>query len=248
MHIRFDQQRVIVTGAARGFGLRIATRFVDLGAEVYGCDIAADELDSLRASGAAASVLDLRDRAAAAAFVQEVASAGPVDILVNCCGGPAGATKQPIETVPDAQWDDILDINAGATFAMCRAIAPVMKASRSGRIVNISSGAGLRASPTGIIAYTAAKHAIVGLTRQLAAELGPFGVTVNSVAPGFVRTTAETEAHWQSFGAEGQAAALAGLALRRLGSADDIADATLFFASDHAGWITGQILAVDGGR
>ena len=123
-----------------------------------------------------------------------------------------------------------------------------MKAARYGRIVNISSGAGLRTSLTGIQAYAAAKAAQIGLTRQLAQELGPFGVTVNNVAPGFVRSNPTTERQWASYGSEGQARFVDSLFLRRLGSAEDIAAAVLFFASDLAGWITGQILSVDGGR
>ena len=123
-----------------------------------------------------------------------------------------------------------------------------MKAARFGRIVTISSGAGLRPSLTGIQAYSAAKHALVGLTKQLSWELGPFGVTVNSVAPGFVRSNPATERQWDSYGPEGQRRLVDGIHTKRLGSADDIAAAVLFFASDAAGWITGQVLSVDGGR
>jgi 3-oxoacyl-[acyl-carrier protein] reductase len=122
-----------------------------------------------------------------------------------------------------------------------------MKRARKGRIVNISSGAGVRSSRTGIHAYTAAKHAVVGLTRQLASELGAYGITVNSVAPGFVRSTAETERDWQALGAAGQQKLVESIALRRLGTPDDIGNAVLFFASEHASWITGQVLLVDGG-
>jgi 3-oxoacyl-[acyl-carrier protein] reductase len=127
-------------------------------------------------------------------------------------------------------------------------VSPGMKASRFGRIVNISSGAGLRTSLTGIQAYAAAKAAQIGLTRQLAQELGAWNITVNNVAPGFVRSNPTTERQWESYGPEGQQKLVDSLYLKRLGSADDIAAAVLFFASDLAGWITGQILSVDGGR
>jgi 3-oxoacyl-[acyl-carrier protein] reductase len=123
-----------------------------------------------------------------------------------------------------------------------------MKRAGQGRIVNISSGAGLQASLTGIQAYCSAKHAVIGLTRQLAHEFGPFGVTVNSVAPGFIRSNPSTEKQWESYGAEGQKALINRIAMHRLGSAQDIANAVLFFASDFAGFVTGQVLSVDGGK
>ena len=123
-----------------------------------------------------------------------------------------------------------------------------MKSAGCGRIVNISSGAGLGVSLTGIQAYASAKAAQIGLTRQLAHELGPHGITVNNVAPGFVLSNPNTERQWESYGAEGQKALIDGIALRRLGTPADIANAVLFFASEYAGWITGQTLQVDGGR
>ena len=122
-----------------------------------------------------------------------------------------------------------------------------MKAARAGRIVNISSGAGMRPSLTGIQAYAAAKHAVVGFTKQMALELGPFGITVNSVAPGFVRSNPSTEKQWESYGPEGQKRLMDGVFMRRPGAPEDIANAVLFLASDHASWISGQILAVNGG-
>ena len=123
-----------------------------------------------------------------------------------------------------------------------------MKAAGRGRIITISSGAGLGITLTGIQAYAAAKAAAIALTRQLGHELGPFGITVNCVAPGFVRSNPASEKQWQSYGEAGQRALVEGIALRRLGTPDDIANAVLFFASDAAAWVTGQTLSVDGGR
>ena len=248
MNIRFDNKRVIVTGAAKGFGRHIAANFVALGAKVWGVDIDAAGLAETARSGVTPKIIDLTDRAAVTAWAAEMEAGGAIDILVNNAGGPAGAFRGLIENVSDEEWDTLLNINAGATFAVCRAFVPQMKRAGRGRIVNISSGAGVAASRTGIHAYTAAKHAVVGLTRQLASEVGQFGITVNSVAPGFVRTTRETEEHWDALGDAGKQAMLNSIAMRRMGTPEDIGNAVLFFASEQASWITGQVLVVDGGK
>ena len=120
-----------------------------------------------------------------------------------------------------------------------------MKAARWGRIVNISSGAGRSVSLTGIQAYTSAKAGQIGFTRQMAHELGPFGVTVNAIAPGFVLSNPSSIAQWESYGPEGQAAVLERIALRRLGTPEDIADGVVFLC--RAAWLTGQVISIDGG-
>lgn len=172
----------------------------------------------------------------------------PVDILVNNAGGVLGQVGRPLEEISAADWQSIFDVNVTGAFYMSQAVAPGMKRAGRGRIVNISSGAGLGISLTGIQAYASAKAAQIGLTRQLAHELGPFGITVNNIAPGFVRSNPTTERQWDSYGAEGQAALIDRIALKRLGTPDDIAHGVLFFASDYAGWITGQVLSIDGGK
>jgi 3-oxoacyl-[acyl-carrier protein] reductase len=139
-------------------------------------------------------------------------------------------------------------INPGIAFALSRAVARGMKQARSGRIVNMSSGAGIAASRTRLHPYTAAKHAVVGLTRQMAAELGAFGITVNSVAPGFVLSSPFTQADWDRYSPDAQKAHIENTFMRRIGTPDDIAGAVLFLVSDHASWITGQVISVDGGR
>ena len=132
-------------------------------------------------------------------------------------------------------------------FHLARAVAPGMKTRGEGRIVIISSGAGLRVSRTGIHSYGTAKTAQIGLARQLASELGPHGITVNTVAPGFMPTSPDYVRQWEGYGEAGQRALIEGTAMRRLGCPADIAGAVLFLASSHAGWITGQTLAVMGG-
>lgn len=250
MEIRFDNKVVAISGAGHGFGRCIAQTFAGLGARVFGCDLSAAELAETAKAGVTTAVVDLTDRAAGAAWIAGVerAAGGAVDILVNNSGGVAGQEPRPLEEVPDADWDRIFAVNVGAAFVLSRAAAPAMKRAGSGRIVTISSGAGLQASLTGIQAYCSAKHAVVGLTRQLAHELGPYGITVNSVAPGFQRSNPASEQQWVGYGEAGQQALVRGIAMQRLGAPEDIANAVVFFASDLAGFVNGQILQVDGGR
>ncbi len=193
--------------------------------------------------------MDVRDREAVVRLVAEASlAAGCVHMLVNNAGGVLGQVGRPLEEVTPAEWQAIFDVNVTGAFLCSQAVAPGMKAAKSGRIINISSGAGLGISLTGIQAYAAAKAAQIGLTRQLAHELGPWGITVNNVAPGFVRSNPTTERQWQSYGAEKQRALIEGIALKRLGTAEDIAAGVLFFASESAGWVTGQVLSIDGGK
>jgi 3-oxoacyl-[acyl-carrier protein] reductase len=193
--------------------------------------------------------LDVSDGAAVEACIAEILAVdGRIDVLVHCAGGVRGQVGRPVETVPEADWHAIFAVNATGAFLMAKHVAPAMKRQGYGRIVTISSGAGLRPSLTGIQAYAAAKHALVGLTKQLAHELGPHGVTVNSVAPGFVRSNPATERQWEAYGEEGQRRLVEGVFTRRLGTPEDIAWAVRFFAAERSGWITGQVLSVDGGR
>ncbi len=252
MILEFHGRTVIVTGAAHGFGRAIALAFAERGATVWACDVLDDELQETERLGGDhchARVLDVRDRNKVDAFVAEASTvSGRVDILVNNAGGVLGQVGQPLEQVTAPQWQAIFDVNVSGAFYCSQAVAPGMKTARFGRIINISSGAGLGISLTGIQAYASAKAAQIGLTRQLAHELGPWGITVNNIAPGFVRSNAATEAQWESYGAAGQQALVDRIALKRLGSVDDIAAGVLFFASEFAGWITGQVLSIDGGK
>jgi 3-oxoacyl-[acyl-carrier protein] reductase len=242
---------VAVTGAAGGIGGAVARLFAGLGGRVQATDLTAEGLAPLGAlPGVSTHVAELTDRRVAAGWIAAVErEAGKaVDILVNSAGGSLGQVPVALEEVPDADWNRILAVNLDAVFAICRAVVPGMKRAGRGRIILVSSRAGSNASLHGIQAYTAAKHAVNGLTRQLAADLGPYGITVNGVAPGLVRTTPARDRQWASYGEAGQKAMLARIGLRRLGTADDIAKVTAFLASDLASFVNGVIIPVDGGH
>jgi 3-oxoacyl-[acyl-carrier protein] reductase len=229
----------VVTGAAHGIGSAIADVLAADGAKVHRVDKQAAALD-----GGAVTTADLTDPAAVAGLF---AAVGPVDILVNTAGGVVGQVGRPLEEVTEDAWRSVVDANLTTTFLCTRAAVPSMKQRRWGRIVNISSGAGLTVSKTGIQAYASAKAGQVGFTRQMALELGPFGVTVNCIAPGFILSNPTTQAQWDNYGHDGQRKLLAGIATGRLGEPADIAYGVQFFASERSGWITGQIIAIDGG-
>ena len=255
MNPDFAGRTAIVTGAAHGFGRAISSAFASRGATVWACDVIEDELAETarlcQVAGGSCTVrkVDVRDKPAVDALVADASkAAGLVHILVNNAGGVLGQVGQPLEAVTPEQWQAIYDVNVTGAFYFSQAVAPGMKAARFGRIINISSGAGLGVSLTGIQAYASAKAAQIGLTRQLAHELGAWGITVNNVAPGFVRSNPTTEKQWESYGAEKQRALIEGIALKRLGTPEDIVSGVLFFASDEAGWITGQVLSIDGGK
>jgi 3-oxoacyl-[acyl-carrier protein] reductase len=247
-------QVAIVTGAAHGFGRAISLTLGRQGAAVWAVDRLAGELDETtriaREEGidCTPAPCDVTDSSAVQVLVDSlIARTGRIDILVNNAGGVVGQVGRPVETVADDDWDIVVRTNLYSAFYFIRAAAPAMKARRYGRIVNISSGAGRSFSLTGIQAYASAKAGQIGLTRQMAKELGAWQITVNNIAPGFVRSNESSERQWHAMGDVRQQALVDGLALKRLGSPDDIAGGVLFFASELAGWVTGQTISIDGG-
>jgi 3-oxoacyl-[acyl-carrier protein] reductase len=191
MHIHFANQTVIVTGAAHGFGRAIAINFAARGAHVWACDVLGDELiETQRLCQEAGGVchvrtVDVTDEQQVNAMVAEALALAPtqqIDVLVNNAGGVRGQVGQPLEQVTLAQWHAIMDVNLTAAFICSRAVVPSMKAATRGRIINISSGAGLGPSLTGIQAYASAKAGQINFTRQLCHELGPFNITANNLA------------------------------------------------------------------
>jgi 3-oxoacyl-[acyl-carrier protein] reductase len=248
--IEFANRRVIVAGAACGIGRAIVTAFAERGATVWAGDLLTDEIAPLAGrSGNGAvhtALLDVTDPASIDRFVAAAAGDDAIDILVYVAGGVRGQTAQPIEGVVPQDFNAIVDANLTGAFLCARAVAPGMKRAGRGRIVTISSRAGLVTSLTGIASYAAAKHGQVGLVKQLAQELGPFGINVNSVAPGFMATSPDYERQWASYSPERRAALEQGIAMRRMGTPEDIAYTVMFLASDCASWITGQVLPVTG--
>jgi len=248
--INFTGQVAIVTGVAHGFGRAICKELAVRGAVVYGCDRNEDALAETAAlTGAHTRVVDVTDEVAVARFVDEVAEReGRIDIVVNNAGGVAGQVGRPVETVTTDEFNQVLQVNLHGAFYFTRAAGPYMKERGFGRIINIASGAGRTYSLTGIQAYASAKHALVGLTRQTAMELGRFGITVNCVAPGFVLSNPTTIKQWEAMGKEQQETLVRSIALQRLGTSEDIAYGVLYFASELARWVTGQVLSIDGGK
>ena len=220
----------VVTGTAHGIGAGIAEALRGDGATVHGVD------------------KDQADLSNAAEVRRFFAGLSGVDILVNCAGGVVGQVGHPVEEVTDEDWRAVVDANLTSTFLCTRAVVPGMKERRWGRIVNISSGAGRTVSLTGIQAYASAKAGQIGFTRQMAHELGPFGITVNCIAPGFILSNPTTERQWASYGEAGQAELVQGIATRRLGEPADIANGVQFFASPRSSWVTGQTISIDGGH
>ncbi len=220
----------VVTGTAQGIGRAIAESIEAAGGSVHGVD---------------KEDVDLTVSAAVEDFF---AGVGDVDILVNVAGGVVGQTHVPIDEVTDEAWDAVVDANLRTTMNCTRAAARSMKRRGYGRIVNISSGAGRSVSLTGIQAYASSKAAQIGFTRQMAHELGPAGITVNCIAPGFVLSNPSTQRQWESYGEEGRRALVERIATRRIGAPADIARGVLFFVSPAAGWVSGQTLSIDGGH
>jgi 3-oxoacyl-[acyl-carrier protein] reductase len=236
----------LVTGASRGIGRACALALGDAGADVAvgfsANQQAADEVATALREGNVRSVTvgaDLADPAAAASLVERtVAELGAIDIVVN----NAGITRDNLAVrISDADWDAVLAVDLSAAFRICRAALRPMLRRRDGRIINISSVAGVMGNP-GQANYSAAKAGLIGLTKALCREVGSRGITINAVAPGFIATDMTT-----ALGTDVLEAATATIPLRRLGTAEEVAAAVRFLALPEAAYITGHVLHVDGG-
>lgn len=243
---QFAGKVAIVTGGASGIGREISQQLSGRGCKTIiadrngpgGAEVAAD----LMANGfdAVAYEVDVAQFPQVQSAVEKViADFGTVDILVNCAG--LNILARP-EDIAIEVWREILSINLDGQWHFCSCVIPEMLRKRSGRIVNIASGAGILGIPTAVH-YTAAKHGVVGLTRALALDLGPYGITVNCICPGAVLTPLLEQATSPAF----IAGAKADTPVGRMGAPTDIANAVLFLLSDESEWINGAVLPVDGG-
>ena len=248
MHIDLSGKTAIVTGAGRGIGREIARTLAGEGVTVIIADIRQDLLDDAAAEwqgrgwGGARLLCDVRSADDCRAVAAEtIARFGRLDILVNNAGVAGGA---PVDKLAESVWDDNLDTNLKGVFLMSQAVVPAMKAQQGGRIISASSFAAIVPS-TGSAAYAASKAGVESFTRVLAGELGPFGVTVNCYAPGMIPTEMN---HYAERTEAQQAVLLDTLTLRRWGSPTDIANLVCFLSSDLAGYITGTMIDISGGK
>jgi 3-oxoacyl-[acyl-carrier protein] reductase len=234
-------RKALVTGAASGIGHAVLERLLAEGVQVVGTDIhPAGDLE----------VADLTDADDVEALAAKV---GTPDFIINVAGGPAMTTPKntlppipgaiALEDVKEADWNGVIAANLTTAFLVCREFAPRMKARKFGRIVNFASIAARRGSDRVGVHYAAAKGGIIGLTKTLALELGPHNITVNAVAPGFIKTPRIAAADWGN----ASAAFIEGLPLRRAGKPDDIAGVVAMLCSDAGGYVSGATIDVNGG-
>ncbi len=236
----------IVTGASRGIGKAIALAMAGAQADIVvnyagRADAAEETAAAIRQLGRRAMVYqaDVSDTSQVQGMVDAaLAEFGKVDILVN----NAGITRDNlILRMKEEDWDTVLQVNLKSAFNSIKAVSRSMVKARYGRIINVSSVVGLHGN-AGQANYAAAKAGLIGLTKSMAKELGPRNITVNAVAPGFIMTDMT-----EQLSAEAREKMTASISLNRLGKPEDVASLVAFLASDFCGYITGQVIAVDGG-
>ena len=238
-----------MTGGGRGIGKTIALALAEAGADVTvasrnfeNCTAVAEEISKSTGKVAFPGKLDVTDRESVSQFINSVVDKfGKIDILVNNSGSTWGA---PFEEMPLEKWDQVLRTNLTGTFLVSQAVVPKMKKQKWGRIINVSSIVGLVAPPDfmNTVGYTASKGGLIALTRELAVKLAADGINVNAIAPSFFPTKM-TSAFIQKFGEKIREMS----PLKRMGEGDDLKGVVVFLASRASSYVTGQVIAVDGG-
>ena len=254
----FLETTALVTGGGRGIGRAVVHALAKAGACVavadIRCDLAEQVAQELEGEGHVALPLGVdvsHGKAVDEMVRQTLERFGRIDVLVNCAGVTSNCT---VLDLSEAEWDKVITVNLKGTFLCCQRVAREMVRQRSGRIINIASTAGQFGGAPGQAAYAASKIGVVGLTKVLAVELGPYGITANAVCPANVNTemlqrTFATRAELTGTTAESIIERItAHTPLRRLAEPEDIADVIVFLASRGARYITGQAIAVCGGR
>src|SRR3984893_7205649 len=243
----FKGEVVLVTGGSRGLGLEIAHAFGYAGAQVVITArreqwlSEAEKFLKDRAISAYAITCDVANASSVEQVVQQtLEKCGKIDVLVNNAGLTWGA---PAESMPLARWQQVIDANITGTFLMSQAVGRHMLERKKGAIINVASIAGLGGGQLNTVGYNASKAAVINLTRALAVEWGPRNIRINCIAPGMFRTRM-TEAIIE----RGEAIYNATTPMGRIGQPGEIAPAVLFLASEGASYITGQVVAIDGGR
>src|SRR5437660_7510039 len=254
--MRFTDKVAVVTAFANGIGRATAEIMAREGAVVVGVDNHPDRLESAavvlrnaggRAHGRLCDALDQGQVDATVASLEK--EFGAVDILVNAVGGSTiiANSGANVDELTFEEWQRLIAFNLNGTFLFTHAVVPIMKRRRHGKIINLASIAGRGSSPTSSSAYAAAKGGIIAFTRKLAFELGPFGVTINAIAPSLTLTE-RIRPHWEERTPEEQAREIARTPLRRVADARDQAKVICFLASSDADFVTGVTIDVTGGN
>ena len=250
--MRLSGKTAIVTGSSRGIGRAIALACAQEGARVVVNGRNEDTKETARmilsrGREALAVIGDVTKEEDVSRLVDETLQAfGTVDILVNNAGG--GVPPQPIEEVDLAVWDREIRVNLTGAFLCSRAVIGEMKKKRWGRIINMSSQAGRSSSELAGIIYASAKAGLLGLTRQLARQVAPYGILVNAVAPGVILSGERIEKKWRERSDDEREEMLKAIPVGRLGKPEDVTPIVVFLASEEAGYITGAVIDVNGGR